>query len=166
MKPEKQIDLMYAEKLGLSEYTLWRLSDAVVRSVVVIGCIAGCLAIMLVCCGRVHAQDIPTTGTATWYSVESCRREGTSGIMANGQRLDDKKFTAASWFYRSGTKVRITNTRNKKSVIAIVCDRGPAKRLVREGKIIDLSVSAFKTIAELEDGVISVKVEVIDDFSK
>jgi rare lipoprotein A (peptidoglycan hydrolase) len=44
--------------------------------------------------------------------------------------------------------------------LAIVTDRGPAKRLYRKGRIVDLSVAAFKEIASLKQGIIEVKVEV------
>ena len=45
------------------------------------------------------ADTYHATGTASYYTVASCAREGTSGIMANGRRLNDEKLTAASWFY-------------------------------------------------------------------
>jgi len=96
--------------------------------------------------------------TASWYSVESCRREGTSGIMANGEVFNNEKLTCASWDYPFGTKLRITNLRNGQSVVVRVTDRGPAKRLYRVGRTIDLSKRAFSEIAELKQGVIHIEV--------
>jgi rare lipoprotein A len=108
----------------------------------------------------VYSQEIPIIGFATWYSRASCLREGTSGIMANGKRLDDEKLTAASWYYRFGTRVKVTSATGR-SVIVTITDRGPSKRLVKRGKIIDLSRAAFRTLGGLGKGVIPVTVEVI-----
>ena len=99
--------------------------------------------------------------TASWYSVESCKREGTSGICANGEVLDDEAYTCAVWDKKFGTKLKVTNLENGLSVIVVVKDRGPAKRLVRQGRVIDLSRGAFSKIADLKMGIIKVKVEVI-----
>lgn len=100
--------------------------------------------------------------TASYYTVESCLREGTSGIMANGKRLDDARYTAASWDYPFGTRLRVTNTRNGKSVVVSVEDRGPAKRLYRKGRVIDLSKAAFERIGALSAGIVPVKIERIN----
>lgn len=109
-----------------------------------------------------HADEI---GYASWYSVESCKREGTSGIMANGEVLKDEKLTCASWFYEFGTTLRITNLQNGKEVIVEVCDRGPAKWLVKKGRITDLSKLAFSQLDKLEKGIIKVRIEVIKTTS-
>jgi rare lipoprotein A len=77
--------------------------------------------------------------TASYYTLASCLREGTSGIMANGRRLNDNDLTCASWDYRFGTRLRVTNCHNGKSVVVVVTDRGPAKRLYRKGCVVDLS---------------------------
>jgi rare lipoprotein A len=52
----------------------------------------------------------------------------------------------------------VTNVQNGKSVIAKVNDRGPYV----QGRIIDLSRSAFSSIASMSAGVITVKVEVVE----
>jgi len=85
-------------------------------------------------------------------------REGTSGIMANGKRLDDQAFTCASWDYPFGTRLRVESA--GRSVIVVVTDRGPAKRLYRQGRIIDLSKAAFSELGSLKAGILSVTVEV------
>jgi len=119
------------------------------------------VAIFVIGASISHAQVMQParTGTASWYSTKSCHREGTSGIMANGRKLDDTKFTAASWDYPFGKKLRITNLDNKKSVVVVISDRGPAKRLYRQGRIVDLSKAAFESIAVLGKGIIKVMVE-------
>ena len=98
------------------------------------------------------------TGTASYYTVASCLQEGTSGITASGEALDDAKLTCAAWGYKFGTRLTVTNLENGRSVVVTVNDRGPSKRLVAKGRIIDLSRGAFATIADLKQGIIRVNV--------
>ncbi len=56
-----------------------------------------------------------------------------------------------------GTIVKVTNIKNSQSVIVKINDRGPFFK----GRIVDLSNSAFSSIANLDTGVIEVKIEVI-----
>jgi rare lipoprotein A (peptidoglycan hydrolase) len=99
--------------------------------------------------------------TASYYTRESCAREGTSGIMANGKELRDGAFTGASWFYKFGTVLHVYNLRNGRMVTIKITDRGPAKRLVKKGRVIDLSLAAFSALAPISQGVIPVKIEVV-----
>ena len=100
--------------------------------------------------------------TASYYTYESCVREGTSGVWtASGERFDEDALTAAMWGVPFGTYVKVTNLANNKSVIVRINDRGPAKRLVKKGRVIDLSKGAFEKIADLRMGVIKVRVEVL-----
>ena len=112
-------------------------------------------------------QSLPTHGTASWYSVDSCRREGTSGIMANGRRLDDEAFTAASWDYPFGTtlmvRLRPDQTgpgARQRMVVVTVTDRGPRKTLYRQGRILDLSKKSFEALSPFSAGVIPITVTV------
>jgi len=113
---------------------------------------------------------VAETGTASWYSVESCKQEGTwqkyGGKTASGEVFDDEKLTCASWDYDFGTILRITNTTNNRKVIVCVTDRGPSKRLYRKGRIIDLSKSAFNRIACLKQGIVEVQVEIVNEKTK
>lgn len=107
-----------------------------------------------------EAKETITYGTASWYSYESCRKEGTNGrYTASGRRFNDNEFIAASWDYPFGTILKVINLKTGASVKVTVWDRGPAKRLVKKGRIIDLSKAAFRKIADLEKGIIKVKVE-------
>ncbi len=67
--------------------------------------------------------------------------------------------TAASWFYPIGTKLRIHYFNAHKEVVVTVNDRGPNKKLVKRGRIIDLSPSAFSELASLDKGIIYVGIE-------
>lgn len=105
-------------------------------------------------------------GTASWYSRASCRVEGSSGVMANGQALDDAAFTVASWDYPFGTTLRICRRihgqdRQLGCVDVRVTDRGPAKRLYRQGRLVDLSRTAFMALGPLSTGVIPVTIQVL-----
>ena len=94
---------------------------------------------------------------ASWYGEEHRGK-----LMANGKRFNPDKFTAASWFYPLGTKVRVTlnaPSQPPRSVVVKVTDRGPAKTLVRDGRVIDLTLVAFKQLAHPDLGLIEVTVE-------
>lgn len=67
---------------------------------------------------------------------------------ASGKRFDNNKYTAAHRKLPFGTKLRVTNEANKKSVVVVVNDRGPFTR----GRDIDLSKRAFMDIASSRYG--------------
>ena len=123
--------------------------------------------VMIVCLtaivlGLIHEKCYPAEIiTASYYTRESCLREGTSGIMANGKELKDEAFTCASWDHAFGSKLRVYNLRTGESVVCVVSDRGPNRKLYRQGRKIDLSKAAFNKIAPLREGVIPVRIEVI-----
>lgn len=94
-----------------------------------------------------------TTGTASFYGFELDGRK-----MANGKPFDPLAFTCASWFYPLGTHLQVENMANGRVIIVEVTDRGPAKRLVAKGRIVDLSFAAFKEIGQLKSGLIAVSI--------
>jgi rare lipoprotein A len=100
------------------------------------------------------AQTPPSAGLASWYG-ESHRGK----LMAIGEKYDPEKMTAASWFFPLGTSVRVSFNNSSRSVVVATTDRGPARSLVREGRIIDLSEAAFAQLADTSLGLISVTIE-------
>jgi rare lipoprotein A len=84
--------------------------------------------------------------------------------MANGQPFNPAAMTCASWDYPFGTKLRIEH--NAKAVVVTVTDRGPAKRLYRKGRKLDLSRAAFKQLAPLDKGLIRVRIFKLDKTSR
>jgi rare lipoprotein A len=105
-------------------------------------------------------QKRPQQGFASWYGEEHRGK-----LMANGQKFNPDKLTAASWFYPLGTRVRVTVSSphfESRSVMVTVTDRGPAKRLVQQGRVIDLGQAAFKKIAQPELGLVEVVVEPVE----
>jgi rare lipoprotein A len=76
-----------------------------------------------------HHRDHHQSGVASVYSTESGR--GT----ASGQRLNPHALTAAHRSLPFGTKVRVTNKHNGRSVVVTINDRGPFVH----GRVIDLT---------------------------
>ncbi len=90
----------------------------------------------------------PYNGVASWYGKQHQGRK-----MANGQKFDRHKLTAACWFLPLGTVVRVTNLNNGDTVDVTIADRGPNHRLHR---LIDLSEAAAIQLDFLGDGLTSV----------
>lgn len=84
-------------------------------------------------------------GMASWYGE---RHQGRK--MANGQKFDRHALTAASWALPLGTKIRVVNLRNSKSVVVTVTDRGPAHSLHR---VLDLSEAAAQQLDYVAQGL-------------
>lgn len=112
-------------------------------------------------CGGAYGAKIPAkskdhaVGVASWYSRND---RGVKKTTANMERFSDKKHTCAAWDLPFNSFVRVTNLMNGKSVVVRVNDRGPAKHLVRKGRIIDLTKAAFLKIADPGDGLIPIKI--------
>jgi hypothetical protein len=109
---------------------------------------------------RAETLKQPIYLTASWYSTQSLKDEGTfrysKGVMANGKIFDDSKFTCASRDFSLGSKLLVSNLSNNRSVVVRVTDRiGPRFK----GKRIDLSKAAFNQIANLKQGIVKVKIE-------
>jgi rare lipoprotein A len=89
------------------------------------------------------------SGMASYYGSES------GSQTASGQRFNPSGMTAAHRTLPFGTKVRVTNKRNGKTVVVTINDRGPFIR----GRIIDLSTAAAGVIGMRSSGVAPVVVE-------
>jgi len=100
-----------------------------------------------------YAEEVYKYGIASYYTVKS-----SSKLTASGEEFKENAFTCAIYDLKFGTMLKVTNIQNGKFVIVEVTDRGPHKRLKRA---IDLTPIAFKQIADLKQGLISVKIEVI-----
>jgi len=79
---------------------------------------------------------------------------------ANGKKFSNKGYTAANKKLPFGTKVKVTNEANGKSVIVEITDRGPYAK----SREIDLSKKAFMEISSHKnEGVLIVTIEIIED---
>ncbi len=79
---------------------------------------------------------------------------------ANGEIFDENAMTAAHKTLPFGTRVRVTNLSNGRSVVVRINDRGPFVR----GRIIDLSYRAAKELGMVSAGVVEVKLEIPADL--
>lgn len=73
---------------------------------------------------------------------------------ASGQRLHDGALTAAHRTLPFGSKVKVTNQRNGKSVVVTITDRGPFIR----GRVIDLTLAGAHAIG-MGFGLASVRLD-------
>jgi rare lipoprotein A len=80
---------------------------------------------------------------------------------ASGEIFDRRKLVAAHRSLPFGTRVRVTNLENGRSVDVRIIDRGPYGQNFREGTIIDLSRAAATRLAMVEDGQVRVKVRIL-----
>lgn len=94
-------------------------------------------------------------GVATFYS-----KRATGTRTSSGERIHHDSLTCAHRTYPFGTKLKVTNLNNGKSVIVKVNDRGPFTR----GRIIDLSWGAAKAIDMLNKGLASVEIEPYEEI--
>lgn len=93
-------------------------------------------------------------GKATFYG------DGAEGAnTASGERFSNSDFVAAHRTLAFGTRVRVTSEDTQKSVVVRITDRGP----YGEGRVIDLSKSAFSPLASLGRGVIPVSLKIVDE---
>jgi rare lipoprotein A len=91
-------------------------------------------------------------GAAAWYGKKFAGRR-----TASGQRFNPNMLTAAHNTLPFGSKVRVTNTKNNRSVVVVINDRGPTAG----GRIIDLSRAAAKKLGYVRAGTAPVKLEVV-----
>jgi len=94
--------------------------------------------------------NLVQTGDASWYGQ---RFEGKR--TASGQAFDADRLTAASRTLPLGSRARVTNLENGKSVEVTINDRGP----FAEGRIIDLSRAAARVLNMIKSGIARVRVE-------
>jgi rare lipoprotein A len=77
---------------------------------------------------------------------------------ANGERYDPNAYTAAHRRYPFGTVLRVTRIETGAWVLVRVNDRGP----YASGRVIDLSKQAAKRLSMLRDGVVPVRLEILE----
>ena len=89
------------------------------------------------------------TGFASWYK---------SGFMtASGERFNTNDLTIAHKTLPFGTRVKLTNLKNNKTVIARVDDRGPFV----PGRILDTSRQVALLLGFLPQGTAKLRVDVL-----
>lgn len=91
-------------------------------------------------------------GMASWYGKQFHGR-----LTSNLERYDMYAMTAAHKSLPIPSYVKVTNLRNKKSIVVRVNDRGP----FHSNRIIDLSYAAAKKLGMAEQGTAMVELEAI-----
>lgn len=96
------------------------------------------------------------TGLASWYGKDFHGR-----LTASGEPYDMAALTAAHQTLPFGSRVRVTNLANGRSVVVTINDRGPFV----DSRLIDLSHAAAKKLGILQDGVAEVRVDVLAEVA-
>src|SRR5262245_57838048 len=107
-------------------------------------------------CATVHptpGRPAPDVGIASYYA------EALNGRRtASGERYDIHALTAAHPTLPFGSRVRVTNLDNGRSVVVRINDRGPYVK----GRLIDLSYAAARELQFISRGTARVRLEVLD----
>ncbi|MBU3741901.1 MAG: septal ring lytic transglycosylase RlpA family protein [Candidatus Kapabacteria bacterium] len=96
----------------------------------------------------------PEEGTASYYAEKFHGR-----LTSSGERFNMHDSTCAHRWLPFGTKLRVTNIANDRSVIVRVNDRGPWKH----GRILDVSKAAAVALDMVRMGTARVRIEVVSD---
>jgi rare lipoprotein A len=107
---------------------------------------------MLSACASTRYETHPERhyGVASWYGKDFHGKPTSSG-----EPFDMYAMTCAHKIFPFGTRLRVTNIVNNKSVVCVVNDRGPFV----EGRDIDLSYGAARKIKLVGIGVGEVMIE-------
>ena len=129
-------------------------------------------AVFVISCGSsiAYGDYVDTTGWSR-KQIESIKKHPQTQIgiasyygkkfhkkrTANGEIFNMYKVSAAHKSYPLGTKVRVTNLENGKSIKLVINDRGPFVK----GRIIDLSYKAARKLDFVNQGTTKVRINVI-----
>lgn len=106
---------------------------------------------MMITCAHMPAlaKSNNSCGKASWYALNS--------KTASGEKMRSAELTAAHRSLKFGTKLKVVNKRNGKSVIVRVNDRGP---FIRD-RVLDVSKGAAHHLGIVSSGVGSVCYEIV-----
>ena len=91
-------------------------------------------------------------GIASYYGSKFHKKR-----TANGEIFNMYKVSAAHKTLPLGTKVRVINLKNRRSLTMTINDRGPYAK----GRIIDLSYKAAQKLGFVNEGTTKVRIEVL-----
>lgn len=92
------------------------------------------------------------SGLASWYGEMFDGQQ-----TASGRQYNENEMTAAHKTLPFGSKVKVTDLRNRRSVLVTITDRG----VLRPGRVIDLSVAAARQLRMVGRGVDPVQLELV-----
>jgi len=105
------------------------------------------------------SKNYPTVGIASYYTKNDKCDPWVHITTASREKFDENAFTCAMRHRDFGHYYKVTNLENGRTVIVKHNDFGPSKKLFEGGRIIDLAKIAFAKIADLDKGLIRVKIE-------
>ncbi|MBI5026196.1 MAG: septal ring lytic transglycosylase RlpA family protein [Nitrospirae bacterium] len=137
----------------MNKYFFNRLSRLIVTTILTI------LIIFIISCAPSRYERYPEASytSASWYGPDFHGRP-----TASGERFDMYSRTCAHREHPFGTKLRVTNLSNGKSVDCIVNDRGPFVA----GRDLDLSYASAKEIGLIGPGTGKVRIDVLGRESR
>lgn len=97
--------------------------------------------------------NVSYAATASWYGGKFHGR-----TTASGETYNKWAMTTASNSHKMGTKLKVTNIENGKSVVVKVNDTGGFKKY---GRTLDLSRGAFAKIADINKGLVKIRIQVL-----
>lgn len=110
--------------------------------------------------GRAEAAGDGQKGRRVYHGMASFYGPGFEGQeTASGRIFDSSEMVAAHRTLPLGTRVRVTNLENNRSVVLRIIDRGP---YVGRNTIIDVSKGAAQRLGFVKDGRVRVRVEVLE----
>lgn len=92
------------------------------------------------------------SGRASWYGPKFHGR-----LTASGEVFNQNALTAAHPSLRFGTRVKVTNLNNGRSVVVRINDRGPYTK----NRILDVSAAAARSLGMIRSGVARVRVTIL-----
>ncbi len=114
------------------------------------------ILLLVIIISACHRKSMPSAVSGTETGLASFYSETYNGKKtANGEIYNSSELTAAHKKLPFGTRVKVTNLSNGKTVKVRVNDRGPFVA----GRIIDLTRKAAKKIDMINDGVVKVKIK-------
>lgn len=96
-----------------------------------------------------NSRDISFNVKASWYKYGK--------ITANQERFNQNGLTVAHKTLPFGTRLKLTNPKNNKSIIVRVNDRGPYIK----GRDLDVTLGCAKRLGMLDKGVVTLQVEIL-----
>jgi len=96
-------------------------------------------------------------GLASWYGPGFHGKE-----TASGEIFDQRQMVAAHRTLPLGSVIQVTNLENGRRLTLRVIDRGPYGRNYRKGTILDVSRGAAGRLGFIRDGIVRVRIKVLE----
>ncbi len=96
-------------------------------------------------------------GLASWYGMQKGGVYEHGRQTASGARYDMHAMTAAHKTLPLGSRVKVTNLENRRTIVVVINDRGPYIK----GRIIDLTLRGARVLRFKDKGTARVKIQVL-----